>query len=360
LVLWLGVVVGWGAVRPCSAEDVLEKKPNHVYICSFNIYLFGKIVSKYANPTGPVPGATTRPVPQRITNLAKVLAVGRFDLIAIQEVEAGGPGLWALRDLANELSKLTKFDYTFFQSDYIGRGFRMRESIAFVFNPEVIQPCSLRGGRLAKNIEIPGRDLVLTKWRSGDFDFGLVAAHLAWGNKEHRKLGYQKVEEILTSPASFLSDPDIIVLGDFNRFGDHQESVKELDYDHAHPPWYAPNIIAFDPNFNQIKEVKDAASLPEGITDPQLLSTTVAPNTMAYDIIFFTRDAMEEFPPGEGQPKYGTDYGILQYDEPNGFGSQERAVELDDNPDPNLLKEAYSDHRPVWIRFRTNAGHSDG
>lgn len=87
----------------------------------------------------------------------------------------------------------------------------------------------------------------------------------------------------------------------------------------------------------------------------QLLSTTVAKNTNVYDMVMFSFDTVEEFTGGDGDGTYGVDWGILHFDEADGAGFQDGADELSHNP----LKDAYSDHRPLWMTFRTNTGNAD-
>ena len=147
-------------------------------------------------------------------------------------------------------------------------------------------------------------------------------------------------------PASFSVDPDIIIMGDFNRFGDQQESVKHLEYQ----DFVAPNVTIFDPNFNELKKVTRQSIKGKGIPgdNPQLISTTVAKNTNVYDMFLMTEDVKEELPPN---PEYGKDWGIIHFDEKDGVGHQTGADELKHN----ALKEAYSDHRPLWFRYKINS-----
>lgn len=150
-------------------------------------------------------------------------------------------------------------------------------------------------------------------------------------------------------------DPDIVFAADTNRFGDNQESVKELDWGAG--TFFAPNITFFDPKFNEIEQVTKASISGKGVPgdDPQLVSTTVAKNTFAYDIILFSKDAAEEFSGDPLNPTYGRDFGIIHFDQKNGCGYQEGADTLGHDE----LKMAYSDHRPLWLRFRMNAGTGD-
>jgi hypothetical protein len=243
--------------------------------------------------------------------------------------------------------------YRFFISDFIGNGL-VPEAMAFLYRPHKVRYKQIDGARFV-NIELPGRDLVKTHWVSGNFDFTLISAHLAWGNESNRDAGYKKIKEIFDDPSDFSDDPDIIILGDFNRFGKNYDSVKKLTYDSS--KFLAPNVTFFDPDFNEKKNVTKTSINGKNVPDdnPQLVSTTVAGNKRVYDMILFSADAAEEFPAGSGAAEYAKDFGIIHFDEANGFGYQEGANNLEHNP----LKKAYSDHRPLWIRFKTNGENYD-
>lgn len=338
------------------AHYTFQKSPDHVYICTFNVFRLGDIEPKY-DRLEENDDEGDDAIPERIRNLARVLVTGDFDLIVLQEVTHGDKGQWVLSDLVQELNTVHHRHYRFFLSDHIGQGL-MPEAMAFIYNPDRVKPLPLAGTALCANIEISGRDLVRTKWVSGSFDFTLISAHLAWGNKADREEGDRKILEILTTPApsAYSDDPDIIVLGDVNRFGIDFTFFDTLP---AYQPglFLAPNITFFDPGFKTIREVKKAHIAGRGIPqdDPQLLSTTVAKNTFVYDVFLLSPDVDEELPGTGNAAVLGTDWGIIHYDEPNGFGYQSGAELLGQN----ALKVAYSDHRPLWMRFRTNLNHAD-
>lgn len=365
-VLFGAVVAGvvFGETVP-SLEGVsiaaARQPPQYVTLCSFNVYKLGSVAPKYlALDDDDGDGAGTpipTGIPDRIRNLARVLGPRSFDLIVLQEVTDGTRGLAAVADLAAALQADHGITYEYFLSDYIGQGL-MAEAIAFLYRPTVLQPELLPGTpHLVANIEIPGRDLVRTQWEAGEFDFTLVAGHLAWGNEEDRDAGYDKVAEIFATatPSQFSDDPDIVVLGDFNRFGKGYESVKRLTYNAAQ--FLAPNVTFFDLGFNVIKQVTTTSIQGKGVPNDnrQFVSTTVAQNRSVYDMILISRDVDEEFPPGASEAAYVTDFGIVHFDEVGGVGHQPGAEMLAHND----LKEAYSDHRPLWMRFQTNAGHAD-
>jgi len=348
--IWVVLILLSG---PPAYADTLHKTPNHVYIATFNVYKLGAVAVKYRDIedwNADLDGT----IPKRILNLAEVIAVGGFHILAIQEVHSGPRGYFAIKDLQRALHENHGMNYRFFISDYIGRGL-IPEAMAFLYRPHKARYKRIDGSRSVK-IEIPGRDLVKTRWVAGKFDFTLISAHLAWGNESHRRAGYDKIKDIFDNPSDYSSDPDIIVLGDFNRFGKGFESVKGLPYDCS--KFLGPNITFFDLDFNSKKDVTQASISGKGVPNDnaQLLSTTVAGNKKAYDMILFSADALEEFPSGSNEAEYAKDFGIIHFDEAEGFGYQSGA----DTLSHEALKNAYSDHRPLWIRFRTNGDHRDG
>ena len=351
------ILLAAALLMPLSAEAQVPcpvPEPGTLHIATFNVFRLGNLAKEYTDHIED--GIDTGVIPERVKNLARILAAGRFDLVAFQEVTDGAPGRRVMDDLVEVLASDHAMTYQYFLSDHIGRGL-MPEAIAFLFNPDSVRPeIVARENSLAENIEIGGRDLVRTQWEAGSFDFTLISAHLAWGNEGDRDEGYQKIDQIFTAPrpSAFSIDDDIIVLGDFNRFGKGYDSVKELEFDGS---FLAPNVTLFDPDFNERKDVRKSHIVGKGIPndDPQWLSTTVAKNTFVYDMILLSPDVAEEYSGTADGSGFGTDWGILHFDEAGGCGLQADAETLGHN----ALKEAYSDHRPVWMRFRTDGDTAD-
>lgn len=341
--LWLCLL----AFPANAAMDCPSRSDGEIIIASFNVYLLGNVGKKYADPAlMDEPG-----IPDRINVLADVIASGSFDLVSLQEVKKGAPGKAAVRDLCIALEARHGLVYQYFASGDIGQGFRMRESMAYIFREGVVVPRHVPGtNKLTQIIEIPGRDLVRTYWTAGEFDFTLISAHLAWGNTHsYREAGFRKVDDIFSTeiPSEFSNDADIIVLGDFNRFGGEQVAVKELKFD---GDFLAPNVTIFDPEFNQVEEVWDMDYKKLGLpgNDPQWLSTTCSNNnTMVYDIILLSPAAAENFTGGSSGGRFGQDWGILHFDEKGGCGYIKGLERLGGTQ----LKELVSDHRPLWMKF---------
>lgn len=346
------IIAGSVLLAGISNADTLSRSHNHLYVATFNVYILGKVADKYKTIEHwdePVDDS----LPERIVNLAAIIATGGFHLVAIQEVHSGPSGYYAIRDLTRALQEIHGMHYHFFVSENIGLGL-VPEAIAFIYRPHAVKYRRIDGKR-SVNIEIPGRDLVKTQWIAKKFDFTLISAHLAWTNRTHRDKGYEKIKHIFDNVDSYSDDPDIIILGDFNRFGANYSSVKKLTYDPS--KFLAPNVTFFDPEFSEKKSVSRSSIRDKGVpgNNPQWLSTTVAANKNVYDMILVSRDVAEELPSGENQATYGVDFGIIHFDEPGGFGHIDGVEELSHLQ----TKEAYSDHRPLWMRFKTKAGQYD-
>ena len=360
----IALVTIW--VTNATASDRLAKQPGFLYVASFNVYKLGGVKERYTNlkdvenPELPLGGN----IPKRIRNVARVLSFGDFDLVALQEVRAGAPGRAAVSDLVRVLNDDHGLSYRFIMSDGIGQGL-IPEAMAFLYNSDRVQPEAVNDRGLASIIiELDGdfsppppRALVQTQWEAGHFDFTLISAHLAWGHHGKREAGYKKIREIFDRPSDWSRDPDVIVLGDFNRLGGTRPTaIEALPYKSER--FRVPNIAFFDPTFSTIRQVTEDSISGKDVPDddPQLLSTTVSDMRHAYDMIMFSSDASEEFPAALHEARYGVDFGIIHFDQPSGVGFQPGA----DNLEGDCVKLTYSDHRPIWMRFRTDdPSHAD-
>jgi len=157
--------------------------------------------------------------------------IGQFDLVAITE----------LRDNLSDLRKVLTFlgpywdvVYSDFNIDRAGN----RERIAYVFDRRAVTFTGLAAEadpvRKKRTVEVDGEMVkeyvpIVTWWRSpfmasfrsGDFDFIAVAAHIRWdtsGGDESRERGLKLLAKWVGKRAreKYVSDKDIIVMGDFN------------------------------------------------------------------------------------------------------------------------------------------------
>ena len=344
-----------------STGIIIDKDENSIYIASYNVYKLGDIAQKYKDiDDGLTPHSYD--IADRVKNSANLLAAGDFDIITLQEVKDGPGGVAAVLDLVEALQTDHQQHFEVVISDRIGRGLFF-ETIAFLYKPDRVELVPINGQTTAliESSNPRNRKFAKTQWKAGDFDFTLISCHFSFisNDPSRRQADYIKLEEILENPTAYSVDPDIIVVGDFNRFGSAKRGEYGVYEMEADPNvWRAPNVTCFDPQFNKIREVKSAniSHLNVPHSNPQYLSTTCAKNSKVYDIFFFTSDVSEEFPSGHNEEVYGRDWGIFQFDEVGGVGYVE-GMERQTN---EAVKHAYSDHRPIWMRFRTNAGEFDG
>ncbi|OCQ17940.1 hypothetical protein A7985_25015 [Pseudoalteromonas luteoviolacea] len=73
-----------------ASADKLSKEEGYVYIATFNVYKLGAGAEKYKAEK--IPEELKGKIPKRINNIADVLAVGEFELVALQEVAYGHSG----------------------------------------------------------------------------------------------------------------------------------------------------------------------------------------------------------------------------------------------------------------------------
>lgn len=361
-VIWLMVAfTAYAQDNQVTTDTLIDKEANSIYIASYNVYKLGDIAQKYKDiDDGITPQSYD--IADRVMNSAKLLAGGDFDIITLQEVKDGPGGVAAVEDLAIALEENHNQKFEWFISERIGRGLFF-ETIAFMYRPDRVEMIPIDGNpsELIESNNPRNRKFAKTQWKAGDFDFTLISCHFSFISNDptRRQADFQKLDEILENPTEYSADPDIIVVGDFNRFG----SAKGGDYgvyqmNYNPDIWRAPNVTSFDPDFKKIREVKstDISHLGVPHNNPQYLSTTCSKNSKVYDIFFFTADVSEEFPSPHEQEVFGKDWGIFQFDEVGGTGYVD-GMEKQTN---TTVKHAYSDHRPIWMRFRTDKGESDG
>jgi len=347
-----------------SFGQVVKSKKAYLNICSFNVYKFGAVDSKYKaiskslKDEDYVRPDSTFGIPDRIKNCADVLSKGVFELIVLQEVKHGAVGDSVISDLCAQLNQKCKRKYKWFNSDKIGKGLGMSECMAFLYDSVKVK-LNLQGwmkSSLVACADNRNRNYVKTCWKAGDFDFTLVSCHFAWNGKDplRRQADYEKLNDMLHHPQKYSDDPDLIIVGDFNRFGGSfsknkkEFGIQHVDYDSE--KFRVPHVEHFDSTVISIKQVgKDASSV-----DNQKYSTTVSDkNTYVYDQFWITKDVFEEY--DLIGHEWTKDFGVLVFDEPWGNAYMDGVEKLSNND----TKAQFSDHRPIWMRFKINTGNED-
>lgn len=320
-----------------SNSQVMEQKKNNLYIGSYNIYIFGKNKSKN----------------NQTYNAARVLAQGSFDIVAIQEV-MGEKGEVEVNNVVRFLKDSFNLEYKALISRNIGEGFGGQERIAFIYKPASIKPQSINDSSYRLIPVDSGRAFVISKWKSGDFEFLLGSCHLLYGSakkKEEalvkRTAELQKVLDLFKDPLTMFGDEDLIFLGDFNR-GGLVSAYKQVDYDTSN--YFIPNIETFDPSLNTVPEVKQkhVQNMEISNKNPQLHSSTVSENTFLYDMIICSKSLLDNYGVKRDAGVFNVNYGIISYDERDGIGMLPDAVAIKKH---TILKSTFSDHRPVWVRI---------
>jgi len=193
-------------------------------------------------------------------------------------------------------------DYDYQVSDAVGRG--VKERYAFLYDAskvEVVEP----GTIFPDPEDVFIREPYYASFRSGKFDFTIIAIHVIWGDTVgERRAEIQKLADVYSHvQESNSSEQDVILAGDFNREPNDVES-------------YAPlrNISFMMPLFSlpQKSHIKESS---------------------LYDNIWFQSEYVSEYT--------GTS-GIDKFDETD-FADDDKAANL-----------AVSDHRPVWAEFHTD------
>jgi len=186
------------AIPPSKIDETLN-------IATWNIREFGKKPRKETS----------------IHFIAEIL--GRFDLIAVVE----------LRDNLTDLSKVMRILGPYWRvvySDFIEDPGGNRERMAYLYDQRAVAFTGLASEAdppRKKNAKTGEYESLITWWRSpyiasfksGDFDFVLITAHIRWGDNEQDRI---KELQLLAEwverrcKEATVEDKDIIVMGDFN------------------------------------------------------------------------------------------------------------------------------------------------
>lgn len=151
--------------------------------------------------------------------IAEIL--GQFDLISVVEVRDN------LRDLARVLEVLGPYWRAVYSDALLDAGGN-RERVAFIYDKRQISFNGMASAAFAKRTKkgtewIPNfnwwRPPYVASFKSGNFDFVLLATHIRWGDSEEgREPEIQGIANWVSDKAKQASwdDQDIFVMGDFN------------------------------------------------------------------------------------------------------------------------------------------------
>ena len=224
----------------------------------------------------------------------------QFDLVAVQELRDQEVVNRTLAILAGR-----GHEYEALVSEPVGRG--VLERYAFFWRPDRVDPVGA-GAIVADPGDLFIREPFYASFRAGGFDFTLITIHSIFGDT----VGDRRAEGLLLDDiyrAVQGADPeeqDVILAGDFN-LPPEDAGMAEVD-------------AVLDPVFT--------GAIRTTISDASL-----------YDNFWWDPDHVAEWTGAAG---------IDRFDE-SVFGNNDEAASL-----------AVSDHRPVWVTFRTDLPDDDG
>jgi endonuclease/exonuclease/phosphatase family metal-dependent hydrolase len=181
-------------------------------------------------------------------------------------------------------------------------------------------------------------------FRANSYDFYAVSCHLYTQidgkSSEGRGEELVALAEWLKALAR-LPERDAVVIGDFNRFLNGK-----TDWSRMTPPGHErfhrlPLLEAIQNAVPGFDPARDEAP-------SELYSTTTSRRPSIYDQVVISAGSFREFTP---RPVFGQDVGIVHFDRDKQYewfiGDWHAATAI------------LSDHRPVWIRLRTDLGDDD-
>lgn len=303
-----------------------------IQIASFNIAEFGE---------------GNHPQTRDLDFIAKMLVGANLDLIAIQEVGVRQQAENQLDKLLAEMNQEQGSGeprYFSYLTPVTGD-----ERYAVIYRSPVVLddgPTWLDEDKDPGNPRAGGttyfRIPVAIPFHAGNFDFVVVITHLTWGKPDRRRAEFNALRRFLREEDP--SEGDWIVLGDMNRYGKYSKSATNKAFDR----------LLVGNNW----KARYRFPLLEAITDPHDMkvfkasrdehSTTVAKSKNIYDQFIITAGAFREFE--TTGPVFGQHVGIIPFDMEPPFNTL---------IDHNAVKFSVSDHRPIWISFRTDLADDD-
>jgi len=138
--------------------------------------------------------------------IAEVIRASSFDVVAVQEVKREGRQVDALLNTLGPPWRATSL------SPVTGN----HERFVFLYDGDHVQ--EVEGGHFVHSPRAAtfGRTPYQATFRAGQFDFTLVAVHLTWEDKEHRRRESEALAGLAADVAGESAEKDVIILGDFN------------------------------------------------------------------------------------------------------------------------------------------------
>lgn len=280
-----------------------------------------------------------------LESIASWMIESHIDLLAIQEVGVGREGAKQVEELAAGMTRRAGPGLSFrpyvtepagdercgvihsSRLHPLGPG-RFIEPLAHPYQPS-------EGGRTFYRVpvEIP--------FSCRGFDFRIVIVHLHWSDLNQRRREVMGLREFLTHIHG--NELDIIILGDFNRYGGARASTARRPFDEFFVPGWQNRY-----RFPLLEAVTEPDNMTVDQADRDEFSTTIADGRAMYDQFIISRGAFREL--GTTSARFNVHAGIIAFDRRLPFSAIE---------DHNRLKYVISDHRPIWIQFRVDLPDDD-
>jgi len=312
LVLFVLAVIGifLSGILPdkSKAETGILNGPEYIKIATFNIYRWGQ----------------TKEEKKDLRYLAKL--INEFDLIAIQEVMP--------QHGAEQVNRLMSYLNNEFKARITPKtgNNKYSEMYAYIYNADRIEFLEQERFIIPNPMdnEFFNRVPHMAYFKAGNFDFWLVNVHLLWGSYEkdrsretHRLARW--IKEYLSQRVDENGEQDLIIVGDFNRYGKSWKSFDEFLFENW-KKYY--RILTLEPDSNL--KTNSARSVHK-----------------TYDNIFISIGAVYEFE--KDLAVIDKTVGVVPWDESGPW----KKMHLND------IKIRISDHRPVWALFRIDQPDDD-
>lgn len=284
-----------------------------------------------------------------LVSLVNMILEMDADVIALQEIEPTELGMRQVERLTKLLNKTASYYETSVYDYVIAEEHTGDETVAYLWRNPVELESEIN---LMEHEEDPDNDEVPTFQRvphyalfsAGNYDFYLVNCHLYTklqsGSSKGRGDEFDAIVEWLKDLAGE-TEKDAVVVGDFNRFLNGKSAWQQLMIQ-GHSQWFRfpllkgieNEVSGFDPKTDEAPEDK--------------YSTTTSKKKSIYDQILISKGSYYEF---TNSPQFGVDVGIVAFDRDEQF---KWATEKWHDAIKML-----SDHRPIWIRLRTDKQDDD-
>ena len=279
--------------------------------------------------------------------------IGRFDIVAIQEVKQDLEVLERLRKL------LGRYHWQYIVTDECEGREGNSERLAFIFDTRKVRFTGLSGEIPKTKIDVPfARTPFLVGFQCGWFKFAICTTHIRFGESTtvsrkdeiealathlHEKMEEyrSKVKKGLLSQSEY---ENIVLLGDLNIDSVTDESYRVLTQSHFDVP---ESLFDLKTNLGREKKVFDQIALIQNARDVQ---ATGHGGVFRWDQVVYRPDDLKAY---KSQ--------VAKYYDSQKRKNQKRFSDLTDAHKIKYYRVYWrthqvSDHYPIWIELQTNFG----